>query len=67
MRTFQETTVKERERALCDSQLGPEILDVLAQANVDFRRLPPEEFKHLMAASSRSAKNRRRASPYSVR
>ncbi len=47
------------ESALCESDLGFDLLDMLAQANIDFRRLKPEELERLMAKSRPAAKPRR--------
>lgn len=38
------------ESAICESDLGFELLDMLAQANIDFRRLPQEELRNLMTS-----------------
>ena len=47
------------ESALCESDLGIDLLDMLAQANIDFRRLKPEELERLLAKSRPSAKRDR--------
>lgn len=41
---------KQLESTICESDLGFELLDMLAQANIDFRRLPKEELRNLMAS-----------------
>jgi hypothetical protein len=40
MRTNEKNSHHPLESALCESDLGFELLDMLAQANIDFRRLP---------------------------
>ena len=44
---------KQLESTICESDLGFEVLDMLAQANIDFRRLPQEELRNLMASFRR--------------
>lgn len=44
---------KQLETTICESDLGFELLDMLAQANIDFRRLPQEELRNLMASARR--------------
>lgn len=46
---------KQLETTICESDLGFELLDMLAQANIDFRRLPQEELRNLMASVRPSA------------
>ena len=63
MRDTQTYRHRQLESALCESDLGFELLDMLAQANIDFRRLPPEELERLLAKSRSSngnPRNRRR-------
>jgi hypothetical protein len=59
MRDMQNPIHQQRESVLCESDLGFDLLDMLAQANIDFRRLPPEELQHLMM-KSRSGENQRK-------
>jgi hypothetical protein len=51
MRTNEKNRQHPLESALCESDLGFELLDMLAQANIDFRRLPAEELERLLAKS----------------
>ncbi len=51
MRDAQFAGSRPQETVLCESDLGFELLDMLAQANIDFRRLPAEELKSLMATA----------------
>jgi hypothetical protein len=57
MRATQKNCHRQLESVICESDLGFELLDMLAQANIDFRRLPPEELQNLMAKSRTSATN----------
>jgi hypothetical protein len=51
MRTYEKNNHHPAESVLCESDLGFELLDMLAQANIDFRRLPKEELERLLAKS----------------
>ncbi len=51
MRDTRNTSHRQLESVICESDLGFELLDMLAQANIDFRRLPPEELQNLMKKS----------------
>jgi hypothetical protein len=59
MRNLEKHSQHHLESALCESELGFDLLDMLAQANIDFRRLPAEELERLLAKSRPAAKLRR--------
>jgi hypothetical protein len=60
MRNVQNNSHHPAESVLCESDLGFELLDMLAQANIDFRRLPKEELESLLAKSRPAAPGRPR-------
>ena len=51
MRDQKDANAGRVESAICESDLGFEIIDMLAQANIDFRRLPAEELRNLLASA----------------
>ncbi len=51
---------RQLESALCESELGFELIDMLAQANIDFRRLPLEELESLMESKRPAKRSDRR-------
>lgn len=59
MRNFEKNSPHPVESALCESDLGLELLDMLAQANIDFRRLSAEELERLLGKSRPAQKPRR--------
>ena len=63
MRTLLTNNDRQLESAICESELGFELLDMLAQANIDFRRLPPEELESLMESARPAKPSRRRRHP----
>lgn len=62
MRNVEHNSHHKAESVLCESDLGFELLDMLAQANIDFRRLPAEELQRLLAKSRPAAPPRPRRS-----
>lgn len=62
MRDRNELNLAKLESPISESDLGSEIIDMLAQANIDFRRLPVHELQDLIAtAQPKTSLFRRRA------
>ena len=62
MRDRQSPSDLQLQSSICESDLGFELLDMLAQANIDFRRLPEEELQELIGHSRRSVPRKPRRS-----
>ncbi len=60
MQTLPQHNDRQVESVLCESELGFELLDMLAQANIDFRRLPLEELESLMKSNRPRKRSHRR-------
>ena len=60
MHILPQTNDHQLESALCESELGFELIDMLAQANIDFRRLPLEELESLMESKRPAKRSQRR-------